>query len=387
MRNQPFLNNETQGDVGSIQKEKIHSEYDKIDRDWLILHYKVSTGLALFAFIIECAMGIMLLNSDMLSTTTHRFVYKFIIVPSVINVICVAINTIVIKSKKFSQNQKIYTVSLVFVVICFVLFTVHSAFTATYYIFGIAIAITVIYASYNVTSVTVLASILSLCVSEIFIKWDLDKVSIFESTLRLGDFLISFFILIAFSMLCMVAINYEQKKNEASVLIEIERHQLRQSAQVDEMTGIFNRKALHNSLKHMEESEDDKHYILAIADIDNFKGINDNWGHAIGDCCLIEFAKILQANDKNAAAFRYGGDEFCLLFYNVRMEEAVEACEHIKVELNNLQFEDGLMLKLTASFGLAEYSYPMDTSRLFIYADNALYEAKESRNAICVSNI
>lgn len=386
MRNRFFWDKERQRIVGDVQSDKINNEYDKIDRDWLTLHYKTSIALAIFAFIVECFMGMILVNSDMLNTTVQKFVYKFIVVPSVLDFLCIITNTIVIKSKYFSQNQKIYTVSLIFVVICFVLFTVHSAFTSTYYIFGLAIVITVIYASYSVTNITAIASIVALCISEIFIKWDVDKTSIFDSTLRLGNFLISFFVLIAFSMVCMVAIHYERKKNQASIQIEMERHLLQQSAQVDEMTGVFNRKALHNALKEMEEKEGDNHYILAIADIDYFKGINDKWGHHIGDLCIIEFAKILQSksNSETVTAFRYGGDEFCLLFCNVQIDEAVLICNDIKKRLNSLQIENNLMLKLTVSIGLAEYSKQLDASRLFIHSDTALYQAKEVRNTIQV---
>jgi len=243
---------------------------------------------------------------------------------------------------------------------------------------------TTIYASYRVTSVTALSSVAALIVSELFIVWDLDKISIFENTVRMGDFFISIFILIAFSVGCMVAIRFEQKKNQASIQMEMERLHLQQILQVDEMTGIFNRKAMHNALKNVEFNATDNSYILAICDIDNFKGINDKWGHHLGDRCLVEFAKILMENCCKYTPFRYGGDEFCLLFCNVSMDEAVSACEKIKAKLGELRFEDYPMLKLTASFGLAAYSDQIDTVRLFVHSDYALYEAKELRDTIRV---
>lgn len=66
------------------------------------------------------------------------------------------------------------------------------------------------------------------------------------------------------------------------------------------------------------------------------------------------------------------------------MEEAVSICEKIQVRLNHLFFEDYPKLMLTASFGLAAISDQVDTVRLFIHADRALYEAKKVRNAIHV---
>lgn len=367
-----------------IHINEIRNEYKKIDNDWLLLHYKISIGLVIFACIAECLTSLIVVNSEMLTTTVSRFVWKFIIVPSGLNFICIVIDTMVMKTKRFSQNQKIYTVSLIFVVMCFTLFTVHIVFTPVYFFFAVAIILTTIYAKSRLTCVTALTSIAALTVSEIFIKWDLDKISIFESTPQMGDFLISIFMLSAFSIVCMVQIKFERKKNEASIKMEIDRLQLKERLQLDELTGIFNRKSLHEAMRDMEENELDHNYIFAIGDIDNFKGVNDQWGHHVGDECLIEFARILNKNSKKSTVFRYGGDEFCLLFRNADMAEAVFTCEQIQNELKNYHFSAHSELKLTASFGLAAYLDQLNSVRLFIQADQALYEAKEARDTICV---
>ena len=367
-----------------VHINKLRKEYKRIDNDWLVLHYKISIGLVLFALLVECFMGVVLINSDMLTTTVSRYIWKFIVAPSGFNFICIGIDTMVMKAKRFSQNQKMYTVSIIFVFICLILFTAHNAFTATCFMFAAAIILTTIYADYRITFVTALVSIVALVVSELFGKWDIDKISIFDSTLQMGNFLISLFILIACSMVCMVEIGFERKKNEASIQMEIEQLQLKQRLQLDELTGIFNRKALHDAMEDMEGKVSDNNYILTIADIDNFKSINDHLGHHVGDYCLKEFAKVLGENCGKATIFRYGGDEFCLLFCNADINEAVSVCEQIQLKLSNLHFEPHAMLKMTASFGLAEYSDQVNTTRLFIHADQALYEAKEVRNNICV---
>ncbi|MDU6266333.1 MAG: GGDEF domain-containing protein [Anaerocolumna aminovalerica] len=371
-------------DLDSMYIGSVQEEYTKIDGRWLRLHYKTSVGLVIFSFLVEFAMGMLLINSEMLTTTVNRFFWKFLIIPSGINLICIALEMFIMKSKRFSQNYKIYSVSLIFVCICFVLFTAHSTFVATYYIFAIAIMLTTIYANYRVTSITALTSIIAIVVSELFVRWDVDKISIFQNTHRLNDFMIALFVLITFSIVCMVAIRFEREKNSASIQKEIERKQLQKSVHMDEMTGIYNRKAFHAELKNVEDTTPDRHHILAIVDIDKFKNINDTWGHHVGDRCLIEFAKILKEFNKNITAFRYGGDEFCLLFRGIDMENAKSICEEIQLKVNGLIFEDYPNLKLTASFGLAAISDEVDTVRLFIHADRALYEAKKTRNAIRV---
>lgn len=381
-----------QGSVKNIDKENtndiyiqiVQQEYTRIDEMWLQLHYKTSVILVIFSFLVEFAMGMFLVNSDMLGTTVDRFFLKFLLIPSVINFSWVVLATIIIKSKRFSQTCKIYSISLIFVCLNFVLFTVHSAFVSAYYIAAIAIMLTVIYANYYVTGITAVASIVSIIISELFIRWDLDKPGIFESTHRLSEFVITLIVLITFSMACIVVIRFERKKNRAGIQKEIERQQLQKSVYLDEMTGIYNQKAFHNELKSAEESAAGAAYILAIMDIDKFKDINDTWGHHIGDRCLIAVAKILKKYSPKITPFRYGGDEFCLLFQDISMADAEIICKEIQAKINGVVFEGYPELKPTASFGLATFLDRIDAGRLFIHADHALYEAKKARSSICV---
>ncbi|MPN04633.1 putative diguanylate cyclase DgcC [bioreactor metagenome] len=157
---------------------------------------------------------------------------------------------------------------------------------------------------------------------------------------------------------------------------------LQQSLKLDELTGIFNRKALHDAMKNFGDYNPKEKHVFAIIDIDKFKSINDNWGHRTGDRCLIEFARILRENCGNAVPFRYGGDEFCLLFHDANIEESIYTCEQIRTELKNLDIGVDPKLEITASFGLAEYSDKINIAQLFINADQALYKAKILRNKI-----
>ncbi len=363
---------------------EIKKEYEKIDRDWLTLHYKVSVGFVLFAFIVECLMGIIIIHSDFLNTSISRYILKFIVFPSGVNFCCILFDTLFLRSRKLNQNQKIFAVSFSFVLICFMLFTAHSAFVATYYIFAVAMFMTTIYASYYVTVITCVASITGLVLSELFIRWDVDKQSVFESTLRLGDFLVALAVLTAVAVVCLVQIRYERKKNGASIQKEIERQKLQKKVQTDELTGAMSRKALHDAMRDIDADTQTNLYILVVADIDHFKLVNDNFGHQHGDMCLIAFSEILQSECDPHTVFRYGGDEFCLLFCNVEMEQVVAACWRMLKKIEALKFEAEPESTLTASFGIAAFHPPMNTAQLFVQADQALYRAKETRNTVCV---
>ncbi len=362
--------------------EEIREEYKKIDNDWLVFQYKISIGLFVFAIVVECIMSLLLTNSDMLTTSINRYILKFIIAPSLVNFFFIIGDTLIIRSKKLTQDQKIFGISINLVLLCFVLFTVHNAFIATYFLFVFAIILTTIYANIHLTGITALLSLVALIISELFIKWDADKPSVFYSIQRLSEFLISLCIIIAASAVCLVKISFIYKKNEASIQKEMERVVLEQRLKTDELTGVLNRKALHDAMRDLEMSESTTSYIFGIADIDNFKSVNDQLGHLVGDNCLFEFATMLEERSRGASVFRYGGDEFCLIFENVNMEEAVSTCENIQSELIEVYSKKYPTLDISVSFGLTHYLADGNSARLFINADQALYDAKELRNTI-----
>lgn len=378
IRNKMILNPEERK---ATNIDEIVKEYAKIDEGWLRFHYKLSIWLVVFAFMIECLLSIMIVQTDLLSTTVPVYIWRYIAVPSGMNLLCIGIAAVVMRSQRISHQLKMYTISLLLVAVAFVLFTVHTIFVSSYFIFAIAIMLTAAYTCYKVTAVATAASIIGFAVSEIFIVWDSEKSIIFNSALRLGDFLVGLFILLAFSFICMVFIHYQRKKNLASIQLELERFRLEKKLEIDEMTGVNNRTAFLRSLKKIEGTAGEK-YILAIVDIDNFKKINDTWGHYSGDECIIQFSKVLKDNSEKYTTYRYGGDEFCLIFQDIGIAEAEEICRRIQEQLNKVDIKKLPDLNLTTSIGMAVYIDEMEVSEWFGCADLALYQAKEVRNAI-----
>ncbi len=370
-----------ENNIIEIQKE-IQEEYEKIDSRWLTLHFRTSFGMVLFSVLVECIIGLIVCQSDFLSTTIPMYILKFLIVPCGINLLLILADFRILHSKKLSQKFKIYSISFVFVLICFVLLTIHIIFVSSYFIFIVPILLTTIYVDYKLTVATSALSITAIICSELFIKWDIDKISIFDSTARLGEFLVAIFITLAFSAVCMVVINFEKKKNDASIQKDIEKHTLVKKLRIDELTGINNRNAFHSELQKMEQDTSDNSYIFAMIDLDNFKEINDRLGHVTGDICLKKFSEILIKNCGDGIPFRFGGDEFCLLFKNKTMVNIVETCQKIQEDCKDLCANENYDIELTASFGLSKYNKALSPSKLIFYTDKALYEAKKVKNTI-----
>lgn len=150
----------------------------------------------------------------------------------------------------------------------------------------------------------------------------------------------------------------------------------------DHLTGVYNRRyfdeKLDEELRFRERYGGE--FSLCLCDLDNFKNINDYYGHIEGDNCLKEIAKIIKNTmRKTDFVFRYGGDEFAIIMINTSLEEAVNAGERLKNTVKE-KFKDK---KITISIGIA--SYPRDgrtRSEIIDKADRRLLRAKEIKNQI-----
>jgi diguanylate cyclase (GGDEF)-like protein len=156
---------------------------------------------------------------------------------------------------------------------------------------------------------------------------------------------------------------------------------------IDPLTGAFNRKSFETIIQKLLEISQitNAPIVLAMADLDYFKKINDTFGHLAGDEALKHFVKIIKRNlRKSDYVFRIGGEEFLILLPNTELKDAVEIVERIRKNLEeNLLHYDGKEIKLTASFGLVEVDKNKYINEIIKEADEKLYKAKElGRNKV-----
>lgn len=163
-----------------------------------------------------------------------------------------------------------------------------------------------------------------------------------------------------------------------------------QSALRDPLTGSGNRLALENTLER-EISLAQRHQnplSVLVVDIDNFKTINDSYGHAAGDCVLKEVARQLaqccRDTDATYRAYRFGGEEFVILLNNTDTGGALILAERIRAGIETTTTRhDQQTISVTVSIGASSLIAADTMSSLFERADRALYRAKQNgRNRV-----
>ena len=146
-------------------------------------------------------------------------------------------------------------------------------------------------------------------------------------------------------------------------------------AKTDMLTKTYNRAACDKILDRMCESNCE--FSIILLDFDDFKQINDNYGHIAGDEVIVKTVDtIKRAIRKDDFLARWGGEEFVIILPNATLEEATEMAGRIK-ELLSLTDHDDTIGKVTASFGVTPFIQGDNTKSIILRADQLLYMAKE----------
>ncbi|MEO8036064.1 MAG: diguanylate cyclase [Acidobacteriota bacterium] len=160
--------------------------------------------------------------------------------------------------------------------------------------------------------------------------------------------------------------------------LQLQNAELQSLALTDELTGIANRRALFREGEHLLAS--DRKLSAVLFDLDDFKLINDNYGHVAGDRILADVAAAFQEHTRYGDIIaRYGGDEFVMLLPDTAADETVVIAERLMEKIRRLQWTmNGGVVRVGATFGVAERSPDCNTlPELLICCDRGMYKLKK----------
>jgi len=176
--------------------------------------------------------------------------------------------------------------------------------------------------------------------------------------------------------------------NRTKAQMEEKNKELDYLATRDAMTGCLNRRAFSEQFDAAFKAarENGSELSCIMVDLDHFKSVNDNFGHATGDEVIKLLAEVLKANTRqDDIVGRYGGEEFCVVLPGMALDVAIKVAERIRLRVkdeSSKRYEDGP--RVTASLGVASiHDNPKDPAALNNFADEALYGAKQTgRNRV-----
>lgn len=349
---------------------------------WLRMHRGAVELLVLAAALVEAAVGLVSVQSSSFQTDSlWGYLVKYLLIPSGANLCILAVMEALSRWLPVSVGVRRYAVSLGMLAVSLVLYTVHSIFSAATALFLVTVLLTAIYGDYLLTTVTAALSMAGMVFSGLFLHWDGSKAPVQANTVSLVNFLLEALILLGGYLLCLAIIRYERAKNEAILRAEEEQYHLEQALRLDTLTQVYNRKALREALDRLRAEHAGA--ALAMLDLDRFKQLNDTYGHLRGDQCLSRFARLLREVVGERPIFRYGGDEFCILFPGESGEQAAKICREIGAAMERSELHR--RYRMGISIGVAEFSPEMEGQALVARADQALYRAKSAGGGVVVA--
>ncbi len=172
--------------------------------------------------------------------------------------------------------------------------------------------------------------------------------------------------------------------------LESVRMAMEEASLLDELTGLGNRRQFHKTLARVVAASrrKNKEFALLLIDLDNFKYVNDAYGHEVGDRLLTKFAHLLNENTRSDDALynlvggqhisRLGGDEFAIVLNDLASPtNSALVAERIVSEMNKGIVVDGVQMPVTSSIGIAIFPNDASTSKdLMVCVDAAMYKAK-----------
>jgi len=194
------------------------------------------------------------------------------------------------------------------------------------------------------------------------------------------------------TMMVISVFNYNRAKSEISkgILLEAWTEKLDFLAHHDSLTGLYNRRHFEREVfKMMEDIDQQDHLALGIMDLDDFKKVNDSFGHDRADDVLIRVAEIMkQSIEPSGIVARWGGEEFIFMLQGTTFEALIEKVESLRMAIASeaIVIADQT-IQVTGSFGITEVLWDggNQLKESFTLVDAALYESKEAgKNLVTV---
>ncbi len=324
---------------------------------------------------------LILAKIEFLSIKNH-YLWFNVVLPIIVNMLTHTVARLIVNKPEVSREKKNASIIIAALITSFVVAVVHREYMVTSCAFIFPFILSTVFNSKKLLNTCFIAST--------FIILTVGSAFLLDNSMTLGT-AINLFILFGFlfiSYICgVISINFSNQTYETIENQAEENDKLMEAVLRDQKTGLYNYSSftakLNEQIKYIGSNSP---LCLAVIDIDDFKKINDTYGHDDGDEVLKFLGKLLKKHsNKTITSYRYGGEEFTILFSKKKLPDAVIIVEKILTEFKKHTFKFANN-SFTFSAGVAEYSDGLNSETFFEIADQTLYEAKRTgKNRILTS--
>lgn len=361
-----------------MDKDNIFSKY----RLMLIKTYiLIASSITILELIFYLSMS----SNNLENRFFDFFFLIYMLIPTAINFLTIGFVVKIHYSEKTKADTKNFLTVLGFEIMTFNIACMHNYFSAVYCALCIPIFVCTIFSDKIFLKKCLAISIVSLAVSvTVGAKFEYHesyKIFMYNSAIAL------ILIVVAYAI-GVILINYGIEHNQEVEDQIFKQHLLKQQLKRDQMTGLFNNPAFYGYLSKAIENSENRNipFCLSVIDIDNFKLVNDTYGHENGNIVLVTLARIMENHcSVHDRICRYGGEEFAIIFNNREINTAHKIMQNILDSFRREKF-DFMEENVTFSGGICQYPGGLSTHEIFKLADEAMYNAKNNgKNCIMLT--
>lgn len=356
----------------------------KLNISWQKSMLEISIIGFFFILFSELFTFITYINYNLIEIGVLKYVLLRMAAPCLLNFIDVIFMVYVYKntSNKWIQKHKDDLMCYALFFMCTTITIIHNHYHVIWIIPCLCQYINSVYANKkgvrNIYILTNLLIVVNICIACVENKYAYDYI-IMTGLCGFAMILIIYFV---------VKLLYTFHDEQMGYIEENYKRQMEliEELNIEPMTGLFNRNAFSeviNKIVNDFTKYEAENYLIML-DIDHFKRVNDTYGHINGDKVILSVSGLIKNYmDSNIKGYRYGGEEFALVFENKTFKEVFDVVEEICELISKTEFEFDKSFRITMSAGIGKYKKGMIREEWISIADKALYTAKDNgRNQI-----
>ncbi|MEG1901594.1 MAG: GGDEF domain-containing protein [Clostridium sp.] len=349
-------------------------EYPGEYHKWRSRIMKANFYLVTIMFILEVVIYFVLKHRNLIIQSITVYLMCYIVIPTMLNLLIIYVGNSIIQKTNPKKEIINYLPVIQMTFLCLVAASTHYIFSATLCVFCFPVFITVLFNDKRMTQRITILSILFLGLSLVSRYYSSPAPQ--DDIYLVPEGLVALTIIISTNVVCRILVGFQNEKNR--ILEKAYRSQVVMQEQLnrDQKTGLYGANAFSNALQEAIYEPNGDPIILAVIDIDDFKKVNDSYGHAKGDKVLKRLAGLMMRDGSDDIfPARFGGEEFAIIF-RMNLAQADRWMEELRLKFASQRY-DFMGGRVTISIGIAVWEEGFTDEQLFINADTAMYYSKQ----------